>query len=411
MKSNATKQLPILFSKWSINGSKGLESMSPYMVLEKWNTLLKKKLHPLNIIANEFSVEAAQMVIEESENDQQTLKALLIGDFTEKINITDKEQYIKINQSFLIRILDCLYSYSNTIPLNENIARLYHSISQHLQSSLDFIEDFFSNYFNRNEKVPEFSLSVAKKDLKNQVQRLKITILKQENIDPSLFNFISGSIAHILNNESIKITYNQLSFHKYLLNELEKKPMALSSKVIIETLYYVNFNDDNFITYEYEWLNHLLENTTSNKEKIAVLRYEQKKINQLPVKLNNCFNPDMPSLKKQINRWIDEEVKYLENVELPQKNREQLNENEEKIHTTLSVAKLALLLRLLVVDKIIINRTVAPMLRVAAKIFTTLQKDDISFGSLETKYHSPDKATINSVRDMLFKWINILGRL
>jgi hypothetical protein len=51
------------------------------------------------------------------------------------------------------------------------------------------------------------------------------------------------------------------------------------------------------------------------------------------------------------------------------------------------------------------------MLRVAAKIFTTLQTDDISFGSLETKYHAPDKATINAVRDILFKWINILNRL
>ena len=57
------------------------------------------------------------------------------------------------------------------------------------------------------------------------------------------------------------------------------------------------------------------------------------------------------------------------------------------------------------------NSYIAPMLSVAAKIFTILQKDDISFGSLETKYHAPDKATINAVKDMLFKWINILGKL
>ena len=119
----------------------------------------------------------------------------------------------------------------------------------------------------------------------------------------------------------------------------------------------------------------------------------------------------MPSLKEQINGWIDEEVKFLENVQLPEKVADKLNENEDKIHTSLSVAKLAVLLRLLVIDKIIINRTVAPMLRLAAKIFTTLQKDDISFGSLETKYHAPDKAIINAVKDLLFKWINILGKL
>ena len=148
----------------------------------------------------------------------------------------------------------------------------------------------------------------------------------------------------------------------------------------------------------------------SNQEKIVALRFEQKKINQLPLKPNCCYNPNMPPLKEQINGWIDEEVKYLENIQ-PGKVADKLNENEDKIHTSLSVAKLAVLLRLLIIDKIIINRTVAPMLRVAAKIFTTLQTDDISFASLETKYHAPDKATINAVRDILFKWINILNRL
>ncbi len=51
------------------------------------------------------------------------------------------------------------------------------------------------------------------------------------------------------------------------------------------------------------------------------------------------------------------------------------------------------------------------MLRIVGKTFSTLQKDDISIDSLETKYHDRDKATINTVKDMLFKWINILGKL
>ena len=110
----------------------------------------------------------------------------------------------------------------------------------------------------------------------------------------------------------------------------------------------------------------------------------------------------MPSLKEQINDWTDEEIKFLENVQLPEKVADKLNENEDKIHESLSVAKLSVLLRLLVIDKIIIVRTVTQMLRVAAKIFTTLQKDDIFFGSLTNKYEAPDKATINAVKDLLF---------
>ena len=39
---------------------------------------------------------------------------------------------------------------------------------------------------------------------------------------------------------------------------------------------------DNFITYEYKWLKELTTELPTNQEKIAALRFEQKKINQFP---------------------------------------------------------------------------------------------------------------------------------
>ena len=41
----------------------------------------------------------------------------------------------------------------------------------------------------------------------------------------------------------------------------------------------------------------------------------------------------MPTLREQINGWIDEELKFLENVQLPEKVADKLNENEDKIHS------------------------------------------------------------------------------
>ena len=65
----------------------------------------------------------------------------------------------------------------------------------------------------------------------------------------------------------------------------------------------------------------------------------------------------------------------------------------------------------MIVDKVITNRIVAQVLRIVVKTVTTLQRENISFGSLETKYHNPDRGTISAVKDMLFRWINILGKL
>lgn len=381
------------------------------MILDKWNTIINGRLNPLYTNDDLLASEAVQLVINESEDDQQTIRSMLIEDLIEKPNVIDKEQYVKVNQTLLVRILDKLFAYSQTRQVNENILLLYNTISQHLQSTLDFIEDFFSNYFDRNEKVPEPYISIAKENIKKQVKHLKHIVSKNEGTDTFLTSLVLDSIQHLLLDESIVISYSRLSYHKLLLIELLSQKVIQSPTSIIEALYYLNYNENNFVTYEYGWLKELTTELLTNQEKIAALRFEQKKINQLPLKPNCCYNPNMPSLKEQINGWIDEEVKFLENVQIPEKVADKQNENEDKIHTSLSVAKLAVLLRLLVIDKIIINRTVAPMLRVAAKIFTTLQKDDISFGSLETKYHAPDKATINAVKDLLFKWINILGRL
>jgi len=381
------------------------------MILDKWNTIINDRLNPLNANDDLLADEAVQLVINESEDDQQTIRSMLIEDLIEKPNVMDKVQYVKVNQTLLIRILDKLFEYGQTRPLNENRLLLYNTISQHLQCTLDFVEDFFGNYFDRNEKLPESYICIAKENIKRQVKQLKQILSKQESIDTFLTNLILESIQLLLSDESIIITYSRLSYHKVLLNELLSQKAIQTSQGVREVLYYLNYNEDSLITYEYEWLKELTTELPTNQEKIAALQFEQKIINQLPLKPNCCYNPNMPSLKKQINGWIDEEVKFLENVQLPEKVADKLNENEDKIHTSLSVAKLAVLLRLLVIDKIIINRTVAPMLRVAAKIFTTLQKDDISFGSLETKYHAPDKATINAVKDLLFKWINILNKL
>ena len=411
MNNISAKQLPRLFRQWSVNRGVGLKSSSPSIILDKWNTIINARLNPLNTNDDLLEAEAVQLVINESEEDQQTIRSMLIEDLIEKPNVMDKEQYVKVNQTLLIRILDKLFAYSQIEPLNENILLVYNTISQHLQSTLDFVEDFFNNYFDHNEKVPEPYIGIAKENIKKQVEQLKHIISKQESTDTFLTNIVFDSIQYLLGAESIVITYNRLSYHKMLLNELLSQKVMQSTQGIKEALYYINYNEDNFITYEYEWLKQITEELSTNQEKIAALRFEQKKINQLPFKPNYHYNPNMPSLKDQVNRWINEEVKFLENIQLPEKGREKLNENEDKIHTSLSVAKLAVILRLLVVDKIIINRTVAPMLRVAAKIFTTLQTDNISFGSLETKYHAPDKATINAVRDMLFKWINLLGKL
>lgn len=404
------KQLPILFIQPVVNGEKNTIKISPSILLDKWNTLINGNLYSEND-GNAINEEKLEALINESECDHQLIRSILIEDIIEKANLIDKEQYVKINQTLLIHILDELFLLSQNKHLTKNISILFRNISEHMQSTLDFIEEFFGNYFDRSEKIPEPYLSIGKGRIKKQLTQLNHSFSRKDDIDPVLVAVISTAIEHSLRDDQERISYLQLSYHKSLLLELLSKKTDFSTKSIKQTLYYYNYNEANFINYEYNYLNKITFDIPINKEKIEALRFEQKMINQLPFKFNVGYNQDMPSLRDQVNGWINEEIKYIENTSFIKKEEERGIENENKIHTSLSVAKLALIIRLLVIDKIIINRTIAPMIRIVSRIFTTLQRDEISFGSLETKYHAPDKATITAVRDMLFKWINILGKL
>jgi len=380
-------------------------------ILNKWDTMIIVDLSPDNAALSLLTEASIQSVIKESEEERSKIRILLIEVLIDSPKTTDKQTYVHLNQAMLIHLLDKLYFYRQIPGVCHKILSLYDVLGQHLQNTLDFIENLFGKYFDRNEKIPASFRKISTEELKNQLSRLVQIIATDESIDKPLINNVVGVFQNFTDDESTNISYKQLSYHQELIIELLAEKALTSTQSFRETLYYFNFNDDNFIAYEYERLQLLINDLTTKNEKITLLRFEQKNINQLSAKLNCSYTANMPSLKEQVNGWIDEEVKFLENGNLIEKIENGVAENEHKIHTSLSVAKLALLIKLLVIDKIIINRTVAPMLRIIAKLFTTLQREDISFGSIETKYHAPDKATISAVRDILFKWINILNKL
>jgi len=377
--------------------------------LQKWSALINETLCPYHEVLGRLSEVEIAAIIHDSAGEVENVRDLLVDYLVNNPSISDKQQFVKVNQALLIRLLDKLYSCkSYNVP--EKVFNLYKELGNHLQASLDFIEDFFGNYFDKNEKVPVAYLEITKAQISRRLQKLTF-VFNSSCVEPALTKTILQSFKQFTGSKIDKpISYAYLTYHKVLLDELISQE-PLSTQSVRKTLYQLNFNEFAFVDFESERLHTLTEVLQLKTEKMAALRFEQKTIAQYPEKLNTVYDDSMPSLKEQVNGWIEAEIKFLENGHATEKEQTAQIDPGEKIHTSLSVAKLALIIRLLVVDKIIINRTVAPMLRVFSKIVTTLQKDEISFGSLETKYHAPDKATITAVRDMLFKWINILGKL
>lgn len=381
---------------------------SLYSVLTKWSVVISE--YGIAINSNKDTEAGLAEMIELSAVLKQKSKELFIQSIVGKIAVQDKRELTTITQSVITRLLDQLFiiEQKHTEDTGKDSIEL---ISEHVKEVFEFIKEYFSSYFDYTQKVPSYLLSYFKDSLKTNAESLKQLAVNNGIEMEEIGVIVSEVVEHTITGSSTINTYSQINYYRDLFHQFLSGDGTLTASFIRDTLYKYNYNSESFIINEYERLNKACGQLHSIKEKIGLLSYELKKVNQFFSTPKSVFLQFVPSVKEQVGNWIIEEIRFLEKGTLPIEYANTLSESDNKIHTSLSVARLAVIIRLLVVDKIIINRTIAPMLRIVTKTFSTLQKDDISIGSLETKYHAPDKATINAVKDMLFKWINILGKL
>jgi hypothetical protein len=381
---------------------------SLYSVLTKWSVVISE--YGIAINSNKDTEAGLAEMIELSAVLKQKSKELFIQSIVGKIAVQDKRELTTITQSVITRLLDQLFTIEQKQTDDAEKVSI-ELISEHVKEVFEFIKEYFSSYFDYTQKVPSYLLSYFKESLKTNAESLKQLAVNNGIEMEEIGVIVSEVVEHTITGSSTINTYSQINYYRDLFHQFLSGDGTLTASFIRDTLYKYNYNSESFIINEYERLNKACGQLHSIKEKIGLLSYELKKVNQFFCTPKSGFLQFVPSVKEQVGNWIIEEIRFLEKGTLPIEYANTLSESDNKIHTSLSVAKLAVIIRLLVVDKIIINRTIAPVLRIVTKTFSTLQKDDISIGSLETKYHAPDKATINAVKDMLFKWINILGKL
>ena len=381
---------------------------SLYSVLTKWSVVITECGTAINL--NKDTEAGLAEMIELSAVLKQKSKEYFIQSIVGKIAVEDKREFTSIAQSVITRLLDQLFTIEQK-QTEENRKPSIKLISEHAKEVFDFIREYFSSYFDFTQKVPWYLLLQFKESLKTSAESLKKLVVKNGIELDDIGVVVAEVIENTITEKNTINTYRQINYYKDLFHQFLSGDGTLTSSFIRDAFYKLNYNNESFIINEYERLNKTCSQLHSIKDKIAFLSYELKKVNQFFGTPKKGFLQFLPSVKEQVGNWIIEEIRFLEKGILTVEYTNSLTEPDNKIHTSLSVAKLAVIIRLLVVDKIIINRSVAPMLRIVGKTFSTLQKDDISIGSLETKYYAPDKATISAVKDMLFKWINILGKL
>jgi hypothetical protein len=237
--------------------------------LQKWSTLINETLCPYHEALGRLSEAEIAAIIRDSGGEVENVRNLLVDYLVNNPSISDKQQFVKVNQALLIRLLDKLYS-CRTDNVPEKVLNLYKELGNHLQASLDFIEDFFGNYFDKDEKVPVPYLEINRADISRRLQKLTF-VFNSSCVEPTLTKTIVQSFKQFAVSKTDKpISYADLTYHKLLLDELISQE-PLSTQSVRKTLYQLNFNEFAFVDFESERLHTLTEAVQSKAEKVSTL--------------------------------------------------------------------------------------------------------------------------------------------
>lgn len=363
--------------------------------LSKWYSLLKNGMGPKELSESLFEGMEKEAMLKSLQTDLEMIPGLLMDELINNTAISDKGQYIRLVQALLINLSDILTE-----------SEMHEQLCTEAETVLQFMQNFLYQYFDFDFKVSVYYL----KHLQNSIS-LKLEYWKIKLFQSPIIHVLQECINEKFAAPENYLTFRKVNYLKNIFRQIECSTTVITEVFIRELLINYNFNSTGFIDYETGFIKNKLNVENSIDENIALLKTEQFWIAQLKDRPGGGYELNQPTVKKQLADWVIEKIRNEELTNLKRKDKDLQIDPESKIQTSLSVAKLAVLIRLLVADKIIINKSVAPMLRTIAKLFTTLQKDDISFGSMETKYHAPDKATLNIMKEMLQKWVVIVGKL
>lgn len=398
IKSNGTVASLVKYQPFFIKTNEPFTEpkLTVQQALAKWYAIINKKDNNLLTESSIFPDLLEEDLCNSLKADVELIPALLMEEFISFNIIFDKEQYIKLVQALLINISDVVF-----VKI-KNDTTAYTSI----ENTLSFIQNFFYKYFDNDSRITKLSYKQFV-----DCSMLKLNYLKLKLHNSKLIDIFQLAISEHTSQHEVPISSYQLIYLQKIINEIETGLISFTENAVRELLYYYNFNSPCFIEHEINLLKNEIETMPLHTDRLLFLQSKFASINLLNLKSLTSFDNKQPSIKKQMADWLITEIKHIESIERKTSNTDLQIAPESKIQTTLSVAKLAVLIRLMVVDKIIINQPIAPALRTVSKLFTTLQKDEISYGSLETKYHAPDKNTINMMKEMLQKWVSIVWKL
>jgi|GEM_PF-1544527 len=323
-----------------------------------------------------------------------------------------RELYIQHHQVQLIRMADQLFQYlaiKNPKRIYQTgrdnlVATIYKETFCCTEELLNYIEQYFTSYFDKEADVPRVYLLLNQRNLRSSIKTLRVK-LAELNANADFIDVLIAPMFAFCQKK--RASYRELIYIKDILRTLT---VCEAISELKDLLVSVNFNSCTLVSQRIGEMVNTLNSLPETKDRTAQLSKWQKEINQIPGKPNIALKPNCVSLRDQLSQWITEEIQYLEtrqrllSVAPTLKVSSSIND-EEKLNFSVSVNVLAILVRAAHESKLILNKHGTTVFNTVSKFSSTLQTKNPGAKSMDKKSHDPERShkakAINALQDMI----------
>jgi hypothetical protein len=300
---------------------------------------------------------------------------------------------------------------TETIP-----GKFYTDLMRILFDLLNFIQQRFSFYLNREEKMP-LALQRVKRRLLQDLLKQFTTVFNNEINDLPLYSAVTKPITSFLQAEVHELfSYSKTDYLFHYISALKHLPSKTKSPVmeLISILVRMNCNSEALKKYIIDKMKAEVQKCDSDKLMGGILNNWKDFFTELPVRLNAIFNKNSVSLKEEMLRWI--EIKLPKQVSGQDCKSTKRNQSIDKTGETglfymLTVEEYALLKRVEKDSGVISNRNTAEMMRQIAPLLHTVKQYDVSWQNLYNSFYNIEKTTVKSLSDKIFVITRALHQL
>lgn len=385
--------------------------------LEKLNEIISVSLKPRNLLDQKDKLACFNRCREALCADIERGRKQIIEDIFNSCDEWKNSLYVRHIQIGIISLADELFKHSllfaempvGKLSKGRKMSELYVELYQYLEELLGFLEVNFSQYFDKKLRPPAlYQRKIAGK--MRQGASLLRSYLRKRNIKEELVNLICQPF----NDPALKtgkFSFNELQFRREMQEQLLNAAPRDTAEAI-NVLIHFNFNSKEFFDFFVTQLSEEARLRKGIREEISYYSLQFKLVNQVQAKPGMALKPSMPPISDQLVVWISEELYFLEKqLKLVEVGPVQCNLTPggvEKIETSLSVAHLSLGMKLLMDAGVILNQNSTEVMRFVARNMRTGKTETISEGSLRRKAYQFESGTVEGVKEVIIKLLNLV---